>query len=44
MVDEKLTHNDNKFITLHPVAIAQILSELAKNKTTLNLSFDYGHD
>ncbi len=44
MVDEKLTHNDNKFITHHPVAIAQILSELAKNKTTLNLSFNYGQD
>ena len=32
------------FITHHSVEIAQILNELAKNKTTLNLSFNYGKD
>ncbi len=37
-------YDDERFITRHPVAIAQILNELAKNKTTLNLSFNYGQD
>lgn len=44
MADQKVEHEDDKFLTRHPVAIAQILKELAKNKTTLNLSFNYGQD
>lgn len=44
MADQKIAHDDEKFLTQHPIAIAQILNELAKNKTTLNLSFNYGQD
>jgi hypothetical protein len=44
MVNQKTAHNDDKFLTHHSVEIAQILNELAKNKTTLNLSFNYGKD
>lgn len=44
MEDQKVAQDEDKFLTQHPIAIAQILSELAKNKTTLNLSFNYGQD
>jgi flagellar brake protein len=44
MVEQKVAHDDEKFLTQHPIAIAQVLNELAKNKTTLNLSFNYGQD
>ena len=44
MADQKVAQDDEKFLTQHPIAIAQILNELAKNKTTLNLSFNYGQD
>lgn len=44
MVDNTVANDDEKFLTQHPVAIAQVLNELAKNKTTLNLSFNQGQD
>lgn len=44
MADQEFAHDDEKFLTRHPVAIAQILNELAKNKTALNFSFNYGQD
>ncbi len=44
MANQNTTYNDDMFITHHSVEIAQILNELAKNKTTLNLSFNYGKD
>ena len=44
MVDQKGAEGDEQYITHHPVAIVQILKELAKNKTTLNLSFNYGQE
>ena len=44
MEDQEIEHEDERFITRHPVAIAQILNELAKNKTMLNLSFNYGQE
>lgn len=44
MANQNTAHNDEKFLTHHSVEIAQILNELAKNKTTLNLSFNYGKD
>jgi flagellar brake protein len=44
MEDQKVPQDDEQFLTHHPVAIAQILNELAKNKTTLNLSFNHGQD
>lgn len=44
MADQKVAQEDEKFLTQHPIAIAQILNELAKNKTALNLSFNYGQD
>jgi c-di-GMP-binding flagellar brake protein YcgR len=44
MVDEKAANDDEKFMTQHPVAIAQVLNELAINKTTLNLSFNHGQE
>lgn len=44
MADQKVAQDEDKFLTQHPIAIAQILNELAKNKTTLNLSFNYGED
>lgn len=44
MVDQKVAQDDEKFLTHHPIAIAQILNELAKNKTTLNLSFNHGQE
>ena len=44
MADKKSVQNDEQFITQHPIEIAQILNELAKNKITLNLSFNVGQD
>jgi c-di-GMP-binding flagellar brake protein YcgR len=44
MANQKVAQDDEKYLTHHPIAIAQILNELAKNKTTLNLSFNYGQD
>lgn len=44
MADQKVAHEDDKYLTQHPIAIAQILNELAKNKTTLNLSFNRGQE
>jgi len=44
MANQKVAQDDEKYLTQHPIAIAQILNELAKNKTTLNLSFNYGQD
>lgn len=44
MADQKVAQDEEKFLTQHPIAIAQILNELAINKTTLNLSFNYGQD
>ncbi len=44
MANQKTEHNDDKFLIHHSVEIAQILTELANKKTTLNLSFNYGKD
>lgn len=44
MANQNATHRDDMFETRHSIEIAQILNELAKNKTTLNLSFNYGKD
>lgn len=44
MANQDATKDDEKYLTSHPIAIAQILNELAKNKTTLNLSFAYGQE
>lgn len=44
MVDQKGAESDEQYITHHPIAIVQILKELAKNKTTINLSFNYGDE
>lgn len=44
MADNKVANDEEKYLTQHPVAIAQVLNELAKNKTTLNLSFNQGRD
>lgn len=44
MANQITAHNDDKYLTHHSVEIVQILNELAKNKTPLNLSFNYGKD
>jgi flagellar brake protein len=44
MLDQKIANEDDKYLTEHPVAIAQVLNELAKNKTPLNLSFNHGQE
>ncbi|MEE9330674.1 MAG: flagellar brake protein [Methylophilaceae bacterium] len=44
MANQGATQNDERYLTNHPIAIVQILNELAKNKTTLNLSFNYGQE
>jgi flagellar brake protein len=44
MSENTVANDEDKYLTQHPVAIAQVLNELAKNKTTLNLSFNQGRD
>jgi flagellar brake protein len=44
MSENKIANDEEKYLTQHPVAIAQVLNDLAKNKTTLNLSFNQGRD
>lgn len=44
MANQSVEQDDEKYLTTHPITIAQILNELAKNKTTLNLSFNYGQE
>lgn len=44
MANQGVEQDDEKYLTTHPITIAQILNELAKNKTTLNLSFNYGQE
>lgn len=44
MVNQSVKEDDEQYLTSHPITIAQILNELAKNKTTLNLSFNYGEE
>jgi len=44
MANQSVEQDDDKYLTTHPITIAQILNELAKNKTTLNLSFNHGQE
>lgn len=44
MANQSAKEGDERYLTSHPINIAQILNELAKNKTTLNLSFNYGEE
>jgi len=44
MTEENKIQDDEQFTLHHPKEISQILSELSKNKTILNISFNHGHD
>jgi hypothetical protein len=44
MDDKKNSHGDEQYMAHHPIEISQILAELAKNKTMLNLSFNHGQE
>ncbi len=44
MADSAVVNNEEQYLTEHPVEIAQVLNELAKNKTTLNMTFNQGRD
>ncbi len=41
---QNYTSEDDQYLTGNPVEIAQIITVLAKNKTTLNMSFNHGQD
>lgn len=44
MATQNYTSDDEKFLTENPVEIAQIITVLAKEKATLNMSFNHGQD
>ncbi len=44
MAAQNYTSEDEQFSTENPVEIAQIIAVLAKDKTTLNMSFNHGQD
>lgn len=44
MADQKNIHDDEQFIVRRPIGVAQILTELCKNKTMLNMSFSRGQE
>jgi len=41
---QNYTSEDDQYLTENPVEIAQIITVLARNKTTLNMSFNHGQD
>ncbi|CAN0228200.1 unnamed protein product, partial [Chrysoparadoxa australica] len=44
MASQNYINEDEQFLTTNPVEIAQIITVLAKDKTTLNMSFNHGQE
>lgn len=44
MANQSYIKEDDQFLTTNPVEIAQIISVLAKDKATLNMSFNHGQE
>lgn len=44
MASQSYINEDEQFLTTNPVEIAQIITVLAKDKTTLNMSFNHGQE